>query len=118
MRGVTRDHHNQDVTDSQAVMGSAGARPANDGRSRPATVDTQRRHLHSSQTRTRTAFQPFTRPAKPTSKTQLTQMKPVAARAAFCVKESLSAGRPRSLIPAMTRAHFATGAQKKIVLLL
>lgn len=45
-----------------------------------------------------------------------TQMNPVAASAAFCVNESLSAGRARSLMPAMTRAHLASGAQKKMVL--
>lgn len=60
-------------------------------------------------------------------------MKPVAANATFWLTLSFSAGRERSLTPAMTRAHFAvreglvwsgrenwrsvpTGAQKKIVL--
>lgn len=47
---------------------------------------------------------------------RLTQMKPVAARARFWLSESLSAGRCRSLRPAMTSAHLAIGAQKKIVL--
>lgn len=32
-------------------------------------------------------------------------MAPVAVKARFCVKESFSAGREKSLIPAMTRAH-------------
>lgn len=63
-------------------------------------------------------------------------MNPVAASATFWETDNFSAGRERSLTPAMTRAHFAkrdgsavsqckergknipTGAQKKIVLFL
>lgn len=37
-------------------------------------------------------------------------MAPVAVRAAFWVKESFSAGRAKSPMPARTRAHFITGA--------
>ena len=33
-------------------------------------------------------------------------MVPVAVRAAFCVRESFSAGRAKSAMPAMTRAHW------------
>jgi hypothetical protein len=33
-------------------------------------------------------------------------MAPVAVRAPFCVRESFSAGRWKSEIPAMTRAHY------------
>lgn len=33
------------------------------------------------------------------------QMAPVAVKAMFCVRESFSAGRWKSLIPAITRAH-------------
>jgi len=44
-----------------------------------------------------------------------TQMKPVAARAKFCDRLSLSAGRLKSLTPARTRHHFISGAQKKTV---
>lgn len=43
-------------------------------------------------------------------------MNPVAASATFCDTESFSAGRDRSLSPAATKAHLASGAQKKIVL--
>lgn len=43
-------------------------------------------------------------------------MKPVAVKAKFWDTESLSAGRLRSLRPAITRAHLAMGAQKKMVL--
>jgi hypothetical protein len=46
----------------------------------------------------------------------LTQITPVAARARFWLMDSLSAGRLRSLMPAITRAHLHMGAQKKIVL--
>lgn len=34
------------------------------------------------------------------------QIAPVAVKARFCVRESFSAGRERSLIPAMTMAHY------------
>lgn len=44
------------------------------------------------------------------TKHQRVQMRPVAVRAAFCVNDSLSAGRAKSEIPAMTIAHFITGA--------
>ena len=37
---------------------------------------------------------------------QRVQMTPVAIRAPFCVRESFSAGRLRSEIPAMTRPHY------------
>lgn len=47
---------------------------------------------------------------------ELTQMKPVAASATFWFTLSFSAGRDRSFTPAATRAHFAMGAQKKMVL--
>lgn len=39
---------------------------------------------------------------------QRVQMAPVAMRAPFCVRESFSAGRWKSEIPAMTRPHCAT----------
>jgi hypothetical protein len=39
-------------------------------------------------------------------KHQRVQMAPVAVRAPFCVRESFSAGRWKSEIPAMTRAHY------------
>lgn len=39
---------------------------------------------------------------------QRVQMAPVAMRAPFCVRESFSAGRWKSDIPAMTRPHCAT----------
>jgi hypothetical protein len=57
-------------------------------------------------------------PSRSPRSSRLTQINPVAASAAFWVNDSLSAGRARSLMPAMTSAHFARGAQKKIVLLL
>lgn len=43
-------------------------------------------------------------------KHHLVQILPVAVNARFCVKESFSAGRKKSLTPARTRAHFITGA--------
>jgi hypothetical protein len=49
-------------------------------------------------------------------KHHLVQIRPVAVRAPFCVKLSFSAGRAKSLIPAITSAHFMTGAQKCTVL--
>jgi hypothetical protein len=50
------------------------------------------------------------------SEQALTQMNPVAASAMFWLTDNLSAGLERSLRPAATNPHFATGAQKKIVL--
>lgn len=44
-----------------------------------------------------------------------TQIKPVAAKARFCDTLSFSAGRLKSLTPAMTRHHFIIGAQKNTV---
>lgn len=41
-------------------------------------------------------------------KHQRVQMAPVAIRAAFWVRDSFSAGRAKSEIPAMTRAHYQT----------
>lgn len=38
------------------------------------------------------------------------QIKPVAVRARFWVKDNFSAGRAKSDMPAMTSAHFMTGA--------
>jgi nucleoside permease NupC len=43
-------------------------------------------------------------------------MKPVAAKATFCDTLNFSAGREKSLRPAATSPHLASGAQKKIVL--
>ena len=43
-------------------------------------------------------------------------MKPVAAKATFCDTLNFSAGREKSLRPAATKPHLASGAQKKIVL--
>jgi len=37
---------------------------------------------------------------------QRVQMAPVAVRAAFCVRERVSAGRQKSETPARTRAHW------------
>lgn len=39
-------------------------------------------------------------------KHHLVQIAPVAVKARFCVRERFSAGRERSLMPAMTRAHY------------
>lgn len=47
---------------------------------------------------------------------QRVQIRPVAVRAPFCWRESFSAGRAKSAMPARTRAHFMTGAQKWTVL--
>lgn len=44
------------------------------------------------------------------TKHQRVHMIPVAVRARFCVRERFSAGRQKSLIPAMTRAHCANFA--------
>ena len=44
------------------------------------------------------------------TKHHLVQMDPVARRAAFCVRESFSAGRRKSEAPARTTPHFITGA--------
>lgn len=44
------------------------------------------------------------------TKHHLVQMEPVAIRAMFCVRESLSAGRKKSAAPASTTPHFITGA--------
>src|SRR5690606_945387 len=44
------------------------------------------------------------------------QMRPVQVRAMFWVTESFSAGRAKSEMPAITSAHFMTGAQKCTVL--
>jgi hypothetical protein len=43
-------------------------------------------------------------------------MKPVAAKATFWETLNFSAGREKSLSPAATKPHLASGAQKKIVL--
>jgi len=43
-------------------------------------------------------------------------MKPVAVRARFWERLSLSAGRDMSFSPAATRPHFINGAQKNTVL--
>ena len=43
-------------------------------------------------------------------KHHLVQIRPVAVRARFCVKDNFSAGRARSDIPARTIHHFITGA--------
>ena len=43
-------------------------------------------------------------------------MNPVAAKATFWETLNFSAGREKSLSPAATSAHLASGAQKKIVL--
>jgi hypothetical protein len=45
-------------------------------------------------------------------------MKPVAAKATFCDTLNFSAGREKSFRPAATKPHLASGAQKKIVLVL
>lgn len=44
------------------------------------------------------------------TKHHLVQIDPVAIKAAFCVKESFSAGRKKSAAPARTTPHFMTGA--------
>jgi len=43
-------------------------------------------------------------------------MNPVAAKATFWETLNFSAGREKSLSPAATSPHLASGAQKKIVL--
>ncbi len=43
-------------------------------------------------------------------KHHLVQRVPVAVNARFCVRESFSGGRKKSLTPARTMAHFMTGA--------
>ncbi len=43
-------------------------------------------------------------------KHHLVQIVPVAIKARFCVRESFSGGRKKSLTPARTRTHFITGA--------
>jgi hypothetical protein len=45
-------------------------------------------------------------------------MNPVAAKATFWETLNFSAGREKSLSPAATSPHLASGAQKKIVLVL
>jgi len=44
------------------------------------------------------------------TKHHLVQIAPVAIKATFCVIESFSAGRRKSLAPASTTPHFITGA--------
>jgi len=51
------------------------------------------------------------------TKHHLVQIDPVAMSAAFCVRESFSAGRRKSEAPARTTPHFMTGAQKCTVLI-
>lgn len=43
---------------------------------------------------------------------QRVHIEPVAVSATFWYRESFSGGRLKSLIPAMTNAHFIVGAQK------
>jgi hypothetical protein len=49
-------------------------------------------------------------------KHQRVQMRPVQVRAKFWVKESFSAGRAKSAIPAMTIAHCKVPSQPRYVL--
>ena len=44
------------------------------------------------------------------TKHHLVQIEPVAIKAKFCVRESLSAGRTKSDAPEITTPHFMTGA--------